>query len=63
MEKSINTKRLYLEATVIKNKLIEHELFSYLNSKKEIQTHLKKLQEFSSKAKNRGATNLREFFS
>lgn len=62
IEKAINSKRIYMEASVIREKLTENELPNYLNSKREIQTYLKKLQNFSSKIKEKStSTSLNKF--
>jgi hypothetical protein len=49
VEKAINTKLIYRESLTIKEKLKENELFNHLNSKKEVQTYLRRLQKFSNK--------------
>jgi hypothetical protein len=62
IEKAINSKRIYVEASVIREKLMENELPKYLNSKRGIQTYLKKLQNFSNKIKEKSAsTSLNKF--
>lgn len=62
VEKAINSKLIYMETSVIREKLMENELPKYLNSKREIQTYLKKLQNFSSKIKEKStSTSLNKF--
>ena len=51
VEKAINTKRIYIESSEIRKKLIENGVLEYLKSKNEIKGYLGRLEKFTNNVK------------
>jgi len=51
IEKAINTERIYIESSTIREKLAENNVLKYLESKKEIKNYLGRLEKFTNNVK------------